>query len=267
LKFSITITLIINFLLIHLISCYQKEVKSLKPLQEANQIFYVNPLDITKNFKTWYSYNYNQIQLSQNFIGLDIDSTKITKDIFLHKLLQENIIAIKTKIENGQPTYKLFKLNTLNKSIISVKNENVNNEIAHFKMEGTKFPLFNFKDINGKYYNNDSLKGKITLIKCWFVHCTTCVQEFPQLNKLVSENISNKNIVFVSLANDSKEDLQKFLLTKPLSYSVIPEMRNFVFDSLKVNMFPTHFLINGAGKIVKVTNNIEEIMPFFNALK
>ena len=67
---------------------------------------------LTKDFMTWYNYTYYNIRLSQDFIGLDIDSKKIDKATFLNKFLTDNVVAFKTKILRGQSVYQLFKLNS-----------------------------------------------------------------------------------------------------------------------------------------------------------
>jgi cytochrome oxidase Cu insertion factor (SCO1/SenC/PrrC family) len=94
-------------------------------------------------------------------------------------------------------------------------------------MEGTKMSEFNFIDLNGKNYDKSSTKGKIVVLKCWFIHCVACVKEFPELNKLVDENKNRNDILFISLAMDSKQDLIKFLKTKEFKYNVIPEMKSY----------------------------------------
>jgi hypothetical protein len=55
-------------------------------------------------------------------------------------------------------------------------------EMAHFKMEGTPIPGFNFTDLNDKVYNQSTTRGKIVILKCWFIHCVACLKEFPELN-------------------------------------------------------------------------------------
>jgi cytochrome oxidase Cu insertion factor (SCO1/SenC/PrrC family) len=58
------------------------------------------------------------------------------------------------------------------------------NEIQNLKKEG-KFPDFSFKDLNGNLITNESMKGKIVVIKCWYIHCAACIKEFPEVNNLV----------------------------------------------------------------------------------
>lgn len=232
------------------------------PVPVLNQSFNVDPKALTKDFTTWYKYTYYNIQLSQNFIGLDIDSSNISKAAFLQKLAAQNVVALKTKIVSGQPVYRLFQPTTADENIKTAASQMAIRELAHFNMEGTPMPAFNFTDLNGRVYSNASAKGKLLLLKCWFIHCTACVKEFPRLNKLVDDNKDRKDILFVSLAMDTKEELAKFLETKEFKYATVPGMKDFMLSRLNITEFPTHLLIDRNGKIVKVVNSIEELVPF-----
>ena len=222
------------------------------------------PIDstLTKDFMTWYNYTYYNIRLSQDFIGLDIDSTKIDKATFLNKLMIENVVAFKTKILRGQSVYQLFKLTSNDESIKATSKQIASTEIAHFKMEGIEIPEFNFTDLKGKAYSKLSAKGKIVILKCWFIHCVACVKEFPELNKLVDDNHGRNDMLFISLALDSKKDLLKFFETKEFKYATVPEMKNYMTNKLNITEYPTHLLIDRNGKIMKVVNRIDDLVPF-----
>jgi thiol-disulfide isomerase/thioredoxin len=213
---------------------------------------------------TWYNYTYYNVRLSQDFIGLDIDSIKIDKTAFLNKLMLGNAVAFKTKILRGKPVYQLFNINSADESIKATVKQMASTEMRHYKMEGIEIPEFNFTDLNGKVYNKLSTTGKKVVLKCWFIHCVACVKEFPELNKLVDENHGRDDILFISLAMDSKQDLIKFLDTRKFKYAVIPEMKNYMVDKLNVTEYPTHLLIDGNGKIIKVVNRIDDLTPFLN---
>ena len=217
---------------------------------------------LTKDFMTWYNYTYYNIRLSQDFIGLDIDSKKIDKATFLNKFLTDNVVAFKTTILRGQSVYQLFKLNSNDESIKATIKQIASTEIAHFKMEGVEIPEFDFTDINGKVYNKSSTKGKIVILKCWFIHCVACVKEFPELNQLVEDNRGRNDILFISLALDTKKDLIKFFETKEFKYATVPEMKHYMIKKLNITQYPTHLLIDRNGKIRKVVNRIDELVPF-----
>ena len=232
-----------------------------------NEVFKVDSEALTKDFMTWYTYTYNKIHLSQDFIALDVDSLKIDKLAFLKKLESGRVIPFKIKMVEGQPVYKLYDLVSKDESIKATMKQMASTEIAYLKMEGTEMPAYNFTDINENVYTKSSTKGKLVVLKCWFIHCAACVKEFPELNKLVDDNKNVQDLIFISLAMDAKSELQKFLKTKEFKYAVVPEMKNFMVDKLGVTEFPTHVLINGDGKIIKVVNRIDDLIPFLNIEK
>lgn len=235
-----------------------KEIKD----KNSNEVYKINAKEITKDFKTWNNYNVYNIQLSQDFIALDIDSSKIDKLTFLKKLKLGNSIPLKIKMLQGQPTFKLFNSDSKDKDIQNAVIQIASLEIDHLNMEGKILPDFNFTDINGNNYNKTSTKGKLIVLKCWFVNCGVCVKEFPELNKLVEENKKIQNILFISLALDSKKDIQNFLKKKEFKYAVVPNAGNYITNKLDITMYPTHILINSKGEIIKVVNRIDDLIPF-----
>lgn len=220
----------------------------------------VNPIQIQKNFNDWSAYQSKKIMLSRDFVALDVLSKEISKETFLDQLANGNFIPIRLKSDDSIYYYKLFKIQP--KSDTSIKatiNQIGFDAYKNFKMEGTAFPNFSFKDLDGNIVSNETMKGKITVIKCWYIHCTPCIREFPQVNHLTEEYKDQKDIVFVSLAEDSPEQLKTFLARKPLSYSVIPDMKIYMNESLQLNSFPTHFILNKEGLISKVLPNFESL--------
>ncbi|MFD1602274.1 TlpA family protein disulfide reductase [Flavobacterium artemisiae] len=219
----------------------------------------VDPVQIQKTYESWSVYN-KKIMLSRDFTALDNTSKEITKEAFLTALANGNFIPIRLKSQDLDYSYKLFKI--LPKSDTSIKatiNQEAFDALKNFEMEGKPFPQFSFKDLEGNEVSNETMKGKIIVIKCWYIHCAACIKEFPAVNALVAKYKDRKDIVFVSLAEDTPEQLKTFLTRKPLSYSVIPNMKEYMNNTLQLNAFPTHFILNKEGKIAKVLNNYESL--------
>jgi thiol-disulfide isomerase/thioredoxin len=103
------------------------------------------------------------------------------------------------------------------------------------------------------------MKGKIVVIKCWYIHCAACIKEFPEVNNLVRKYKDRKDIIFISLAEDTPEQLKSFLVKKPLSYSVVPNMKDYMNLTLQLNAFP-HFIINKDGSIAKVMSDYKSLV-------
>ena len=220
----------------------------------------VNPVEIQKKFMDWWTYQYNNIMLSIDFVPLDSNSKEITKEAFLQALSDGNYIPIRLKSDKNVFYYKLFKIEpTSDTSIKATISEAAFNETQNLKKEGKPFPKFSFKDLNGNLITNENLKGKIVVIKCWYIHCTACIKEFPEVNNLVKKYKDRKDVIFISLAEDTPEQLMLFLEKKPLSYSVVPDMKTYMNLTLQLNAFPTHFIINKEGKIAKVLSDYKSL--------
>jgi peroxiredoxin len=224
--------------------------------------FDTKPEDILKDFITWYNYNYYNIHLAQDFIALDTNFTVLNKTQFLSKLITGKFLAIKTAVKNSIPTYTLFNLNSKHADIAATVMQSASSEISNYKMEGQKLPDFNFTDLNGVVYNEATTKGKIIILKCWFIHCKVCVQEFPELNQLVNEYKKNTNIIFLSLASDNKNDLINFVKKKPFNYAVVPNSDKYMTQSLGVQLYPTHLFVDQNGTIQKVVNSADDLIAF-----
>ncbi|MCC9065883.1 TlpA family protein disulfide reductase [Flavobacterium piscisymbiosum] len=220
----------------------------------------VDPIQIQKTYTEWSAYQSKNIILSRDFIALDSNSKEISKESFLNQLANENFIPIRLKSEDSKYYYQLFQIQpNSDTSIKATINQIGFDAHKNFEMEGTPFPKFSFKDLNGNLITNESMKGKIIVIKCWYIHCTPCIKEFPQVNKLADEYKDRKDILFISLAEDSPEKLKAFLTKRPLKYSVVPNLKVYMNEALQLNSFPTHFILNKDGMIAKVLPNFESL--------
>lgn len=216
---------------------------------------------IEKNFMQWWTYQYNNINLSSNFIAIDDSSQIISKRDFLKKLNSGDYIPLKLISDDSISRYKLFKLDQTSDSTIrnTIKDTSYS-EYRYFNMEGKTFPEFTFKDLNGVEYNNTNTKGKIVIIKCWFIACQACVAEFPELNELVLKFQNRNDIVFISLALDTKEKLEQFISQKTFNYAVVASQKLFLNNELGIRSYPTHLIIDKSGRIVKVVNRANQMI-------
>jgi len=215
---------------------------------------------IEKDFRSWWTYHKQNIILSSDFIALDNLSNRIKKEVFLKNLTSGSFIPLKLTSQDST-YYMLFKLDqTCDKNIREAIKSDSSEAYKNFRMEGKVFPAFNFKDLNGVEFNNENTKGKILILKCWFIACKSCVAEFPQLNELVGKYKNRNDMVFVSLAFDAKKDLELFLQKKPFSYSVVADQKQFILNNLDIKTYPTHIIIDQKGLIRKVVTEADEMI-------
>lgn len=259
-KYQAILILLISFLIF---SCKEKS----KETQLSERMEHLEPkINLNKlktDYRKWWSYYSNNISLSSNFIGLNEKSDKIEKKQFLEKLTTSNYIPIRVKSSEGFETYKLFRLDSsANKDIkFTIKNESLTN-LKYYHMEGLPFPEFKFTDLDGKLYTSKNTKGKTIMLKTWFIGCKACIAEFPELNKLVKKYQQRNDMIFVSLADDTKPELKSFLEKRKFEYKVFPNQEDFIKKELNLQIYPTHIIVDKNGIIVKVWNKASEMISF-----
>jgi peroxiredoxin len=94
------------------------------------------------------------------------------------------------------------------------------------------------------------------------VNCGACVAEFPELNELVEKYEQRDDIIFVSLALDTDSKLEKFLQKKNFEYEVVPNQNDFIYNTLDLQIFPTHLIVDKNGTVRKVANKASEMIAF-----
>jgi len=230
----------------------------------------VNVENLQKDFMKWWTYYNERIDLSSDFTAIDNSSDKISKEAFLQCLMTGIYIPVKlTTKDTSKIYYQIYKLvETADKGIKDAITYASVVEYGHYKMAGQKFPKFSFTDLNGRLYTNENTKGKFVVLKCWYISCKACVAEFPELNEIVNQYKKRDDIVFVSLAFNKADALKEFLLKKPFNYATVSDQKSFLMDTLKVSLYPTHFIIDREGDIIKVVNRAVKLKSILaNALK
>jgi len=230
----------------------------------------VNVENLQKDFMKWWTYYNERIDFSSDFIAIDNSSNKISKEAFLQNLTTGKYIPLKLiSKDTSKIYYQIYKLTETADNGIedAIKNASIV-EYEHYKMAGRKFSEFSFTDLNGRLYTNENTTGKIVVLKCWYINCVACVAEFPELNELVNQYKNRDDVVFVSLAFDKADALKEFLLKKPFSYATVSDQKSYLRDTLKVYIYPTHFVIDRNGDIIKVVNRAVSLKTILaNALK
>ncbi len=121
---------------------------------------------------------------------------------------------------------------------------------------GTHFPIENYKNSEGKNFNSNDLKGKISFINFWSTHCEPCVEELPYLNKL--KELSGETINFIAITYDSKEKVNQFLTKKPFNFQHITDSGQELKSYFTLLRNPMTFMVDKNGNIQEITGTIEE---------
>jgi peroxiredoxin len=112
----------------------------------------------------------------------------------------------------------------------------------------TKAPDFIAFDMDGNSIKLSELQGKVVVLNFWFIKCGPCVQEMPELNAL-KKQFNTKDVVFLAITFDKKENVQTFLETKPFAYTIAPNASDVV-QLNRVRSFPTNVVLDKNGMVV-----------------
>lgn len=125
-------------------------------------------------------------------------------------------------------------------------------EAYKVKWIGKPAPDFKYKDISGKEFLLSDLKGKVVLMNCWFINCSGCRIEYPGLQNLknrLEKQRKADQIVLLSLALDSKEQLQEYLKKMPLNFYHMADAGEITQGTFGALGFPTNLIIDQNGII------------------
>lgn len=118
---------------------------------------------------------------------------------------------------------------------------------------GKPAPLFKYKDINGKEYALEDLKGKLVYIDFWATWCGPCRHELPYLEE-VEKAYEGKKITFISMSMDDDmiawDKMVKEKKMKGLQLHADGAWRSSVAQDYQIKGIPTFFLIDENGMII-----------------
>lgn len=215
---------------------------------------------------SWLYYDRDYMLWSADFKALDTASRPMEKSEFLHRLTTGNYLPVKIQTNDSSLCYQLYRMegNVGNDIRRTIENK-AQMVYRNFQMEGSRLPGFNFVDLNGNVYNAETMKGKVVVLNCWFIHCQVCNEEMPELNKIVKQLENRKDVVFIGLAFDKADSLRKFLKKRDFKYAIVPEKQNYVLNDLGILTYPTHIIVSRDGKIVKVIDgSVNELINALN---
>ncbi len=208
---------------------------------------------ILASFDNFWDYYTRNVALYEDFTPLNAKGEQISKQNFLKELGSGLYFPLVINATGTELVYRLEKITPKANSFIGAyMKQFAKEELKFHQMKGKPIPNFSFTDVNGKVYTPANIKGKIVLLKCWFIGCVACVKEMPALNEMVKKYKDRKDILFISLASDSKKELQQFLTRITFDYATVPNQGTYMNDKLNVTAYPTHFLINKEGILVDV---------------
>jgi peroxiredoxin len=123
---------------------------------------------------------------------------------------------------------------------------------------GKKAPDFSTKSLTGKLIKLEDYSGKFVFIDFWGSWCAPCRKEIPNLKKLYS-SVTRDKLEIIGLAQDKEPELRKYIADNEIKYpnALAPKE---LLAKFGISRFPTSFLINPEGMIVRMNMRGEDTM-------
>jgi len=110
-------------------------------------------------------------------------------------------------------------------------------------------PRFNATATTGEKFNNDSIKGKITLLEFWTTWCGYCADEAPFVDKIGKEYANKGLIVLAVNVGESKKTVKKYLEQHPRSVRVVLMEDTNLAAMYAAKSYPIYVVIDREGFI------------------
>ncbi len=166
-------------------------------------------------------------------------------------VLTMTFLTFQAQSQNKSDCFNWENLNLDQKQDTTVHNKHTNPYKEFYDRSiNCKVPDFKVVTLNGDTLELSKLKDKIVILSFWFIECHPCIAEIPDINKLV-EMYKSKDVVIISMARDTKEDLIKNFIPKHTLNSIIGTDCHKVAADYCVTGWPATYIINKKGKLVK----------------
>ncbi|HMK61790.1 MAG TPA: TlpA disulfide reductase family protein [Dissulfurispiraceae bacterium] len=121
--------------------------------------------------------------------------------------------------------------------------------VSRRAVAGMSAPDFTLPDISGKTWRLSDLRGKVVLINFWATWCDSCKEENPSLQRFVSAEKENKNLVVLTiLYNDSPENATQYLKNNHFSFNVLIDDRKTSLE-YGITGVPETFVLSKSGSL------------------
>jgi len=117
-------------------------------------------------------------------------------------------------------------------------------------LTGVAAPDFTATTLHNKKIELSKLQGQVVVLNFWFTRCQPCINEMPDLNKLVGL-YAGKKVTFISITYDSTKTVMKFLNQHPFKFKIVAgndTVRSSIFKLFSA--WPYNIIINKEGKIM-----------------
>lgn len=232
-------------------------------ITQSTEVMARGSVDV-KGKKVLFQYAYladkNKVDPQVGLLGVDMDGDG---NVDMGKMSAESTKANEeTVVFRVGETYLATKKADIAKNQIVV----VEREAKDYKrLEiyiNKEFPNFNFTDFDGKKRKFSEFRGKYVLLDVWGFWCGPCRRELPYIRE-AHRRFGSRNLVIVGLNTDENytvDSMKKSLSEAGMTWTnaQFSSVVDFLRVGLRVDSFPTTFLISPEGKVMSISRTDRE---------
>lgn len=142
-------------------------------------------------------------------------------------------------------------------AVREINRERLNHSNAIFtKWGGKPCPTFACKDLGGKEWTNEKIRGKVTLINFWHSESAPCVREIPWFNKLMRKYPQAN---FLACTFNTSEQIKEIVTGTPFLYSQLADA-TALWKLFGVTLSPAMILLDEEGNVVTVVTGVSDAL-------
>lgn len=203
-----------------------------------------------------YAYNAddNKVNPQSGWLGVDVNGDG---DVDLGKMSPESTKANEESVifRIGE-TYVSTKKADVSKNQIVVTEREAKDYKRVEVYINKEFPEFSFTDFEGKKRRFSEYRGKYVLLDIWGFWCPPCRRELPYLRE-AHRRFASRNLEIIGLNTDENftvDSMRKGMKDAGMTWTnaQFESVIKFLRETLRVNSFPTTFLIDPQGKVLSI---------------
>ncbi|WP_138416876.1 thiol-disulfide oxidoreductase ResA [Aquibacillus sediminis] len=138
---------------------------------------------------------------------------------------------------------------------------------------GDQAPNFQLKQVNGENGGQavtfEQFKGKGIMLNFWATWCPPCEAEMPYMQSLYPE-YKEKGVEILAVSSDDTEKvIHDFIDKHDLTFPVLHDKKEEVFNQYGVLSYPTSLFINPEGEVVEIVEGpltLERLEEYFQQI-
>lgn len=199
----------------------------------------------------------NKVDAQSGWLGMDTDGDgQIDMDGLSYEAAQADKEAVVFRV--GDRYFSTKKADVAKNQIVLKENSAKDYKRVELSI-GKQFPDFGFTDFGGKKRRLSEFRGKYVLLDIWGFWCGPCRKELPYLRE-ARKRFGSRNLELVGLNTDTDftvDSMNDSLKKNDMSWThaQFSSVQDFLRVQLRVNSFPTTFLISPDGSILSMSRS------------